>query len=430
MNKKIGVCLLSVCLLTACENAKDLPLLGRYVAKNVCAAVWLEGYDEVAAKSYVSNIAPLIQASWKVSVEDDFSVSVDNYWFPWLTPKTASLDQAGVIRYCRNDYAGVQEHAAPAPLASSLSAGFINDANQDSALQRYLDAVIAVGEPEHTTAMLVLYQNRVVAEAYRDGIDATSPLKGYSMSKSFANLLVGRSADKKRLSVTEPMLLDGWELDQRAPISWDNSLRMSTGLQWHEAAVGDDNDQGQMFYNAANPSDYARTKPFAAEPNTGFNYSSGDFMNVSTALTAYNGWFDPGWDLGQQFTVEFSPNGQYPLLAEGVYLTTRGWAALASIYMNGGELAGQPVLSAQWVNYSLTPSDTNYDYGAGIWLNHGLNLFPGLPEDTFAFIGSYDRYVVALPSSDVVIVRFGFSSQPNDFDMQRFVQNVLELVPQ
>ena len=65
----------------------------------------------------------------------------------------------------------------------------------------------------------------------------------------------------------------------------------------------------------------------------------------------------------------------------------------------------------------------------GIWLNLGQNLFPSLTPDTFAFAGSFDRYVVAVPSRDVVIVRFGFSAQPGDFDMERFVANVLELVP-
>jgi len=37
--------------------------------------------------------------------------------------------------------------------------------------------------------------------------------------------------------------------------------------------------------------------------------------------------------------------------------------------------------------------------------------------------------VVALPAHDVVVVRVGFSAQPGDFDMQRFVLNLLELVP-
>ena len=102
---------------------------------------------------------------------------------------------------------------------------------------------------------------------------------------------------------------------------------------------------------------------------------------------------------------------------------------MATLYMNAGRLGDVQILSPEWVAYTLASSATNYDYGAGIWLNRGQNLFPDLPADTFAFAGSYDRFVVALPAHDVVVVRIGFSAQPGDFDMQRFVLNVLELVP-
>lgn len=427
--KKTGMLLLLVGCLAACDNAKDLPLMGRYVAKNVCASIWQEGYDQEAAVRYVTNVAPFIQPSWKVLVDAD-QVQVNSFWFPWLSPKTAFFLSSEHATDCRNDYP-VEPLPGVDPIAPATpSATFVDQINPDSALQRYLDSVIAVGAPEHTTAILVLHANQVIAEAYRDGLGPDSPLKGFSMSKSFANLLVGRKVMRESIGVDDGLMLPGWALDQRAAISWDNSLRMSSGLLWHEASLGENNDQGQMFYNTSDPSAYAWSKPYNTDPNTGFNYSSGDYMNIASALVSGGAdWFDPGWNLDQDFVLEFTPDGETPLLGEGVYLTTRGWAALASLYMNAGELNGSPVLSQDWVDYSLTPSDTNYDYGAGIWLNLGQNLFPSLSPDIFAFAGSYDRYVVAVPSRDVVVVRIGFSAQPGDFDMERFVGNVLELVP-
>ncbi|MEN8670848.1 MAG: serine hydrolase [Ketobacter sp.] len=428
MIRKTGMFVFLACLLAGCDNAKDLPLLGRYVAKNVCASLWLEGYEQGAAVGYVTNVAPLIQPSWKVTLEPG-QVRVNSFWFPWLSTKTARHLTDTTSVDCRNEYGATPLPSATYSAPAVPATGFVDQTNPDSALQRYLDSVIAVGAPEHTTAMLVLYGNQVIAEAYRDGLGPDSPLKGFSMSKSFANLLVGRLAMQSQLAVQDALLLPGWELDQRAAITWDSSLRMSSGLLWNEASLGDNNDQGQMFYNTADPAAYAAIKPYARELNTTFNYSSGDYMNIASALVRQEQWFDPGWNLDENFVLEFSPDGETPLLGEGVYLTTRGWAALASLYMHEGELNGEPVLSPQWVAYSLTPSVTNYDYGAGIWLNLGQNLFPSLTPDTFAFAGSFDRYVVAVPSRDVVIVRFGFSAQPGDFDMERFVANVLELVP-
>jgi len=434
MGKKWGLCAFLILALIGCDNGKDLPLISRYIAKNVCGAIWQEGYSESAAIDYVSNIAPPLKNSWTIMVADQASVSVRNNWFAWLNTETAMPIVSGEVSACRNDYAGVSRQASThndssQKITSYVKAEFVDVTNQHSEIQNYLKQVIAVGAPEYTTAILVLHRNQVVGEVYRDGIGAASALKGFSMSKSFANLLVGRLADQQRLNVNEPMLLADWSTDERGAISWDDSLRMSSGLLWHEAAIGADNDQGQMLYNNPAPSVYARTRPLAVQPGSEFNYSSGDYMNIATGLVQTQDWFDPGWYLGETFALEYGPTGQIPLLAEGVYLTTRGWAAMASLYMHGGVLAGQRVLSAEWVDYSLRPSATNFDYGAGIWLNRGQSLFPGLPADTFAFIGSYDRYTVALPQHDVVVVRFGFSAQPGDFDMQDFILNILDRLP-
>lgn len=415
-------------ILSGCENAKDLPLLTRYVAKNLCTAQWVEGYDPAAARAYVSNIAPVISSSW-LTQQDDRSVTASNRWFPWVAPKTANLVQSGSSTECRNEYPSVETWQNDLSVVPALDAGFVTDVESESALQMYLESVVGVGAPEHTTALFVLHGNRVIAEAYRDGIGPQSSLKGFSMSKSFANLLLGRMFDRGLMNIHDSLPLAEWSQDERAFITWHDVMRMSSGLDWNEAATGENNDQGQMLYNAESPSLYAKEKTIIEPSGSLFNYSSGDYMNLSTAMVEKTeAWFDPGWNLGGHYALEFSPNGQYPLLAEGVLLTTRGWAALASIYMQGGQLAGRQVLSEQWVEYSLNPSATNYDYGAGVWLNLGQNFFPELPRDTFVFAGSYDRYVVAIPSLDLVFVRMGFSSQPGDFDMQRFIVNAMELV--
>ena len=99
MTSKWGAWLLPLSLLAGCDNAKDLPLLGRYVAKNVCAAIWQEGYLPQAASDYVSNVAPLIQNSWQVKLQDNGAVAVDNFWFPWVSIQRAAPDPAGD---CRN----------------------------------------------------------------------------------------------------------------------------------------------------------------------------------------------------------------------------------------------------------------------------------------------------------------------------------------
>lgn len=418
-------------LLSGCEYIKDIPVVGRYIAKNVCHDVRVSGYDPTASINYVKNIAPQLKDSWNIVYDPATDqVSVKNRWFSWYGTQTAAPAGDETVYSCRNAYAGVtpQDNAAlPVPAVSHV---FADAVGQFPALQTLVENQVNAGAPAYTTAILVIYDNQVVAEAYRDGVGPQSPLKGFSMSKSFANLLTGRLADQGLLDVQGVMPMAQWQVDERSAIRWDNSLRMSSGLQWHEAAVGNNNQQGILFYGTADPSGYAASQPYLTVPDTAFNYSSGDFMNIATALVDnYSDWFNPGWDLGGPFALEFSPDNHYPLLPEGVSLTTRGWAQMALLYMNGGMLAGQQILSPQWVDYSLAPSNSNYDYGAGIWLNLGQNLYPNLPADAFAFLGSYDRFATAIPSRNVIFVRMGYSDQPGDFDAEGFMLQALALLP-
>jgi CubicO group peptidase (beta-lactamase class C family) len=417
--------------LSGCEYINDVPLLGRYVAKNVCSGLLVSGYDAPAIQYYASNIAPPFQKSWNISVDQlTGSVSVRNRWLPAFATQTAVPVAGDSNLTCRNHFPGVELQAAPALIAAGDAFEFADGAGRFPALQQLVESAVNAGAPAHTTAMLVIHDQQVVAEAYGDGIDADSPLKGFSMSKSLANLLVGRLADQGLLDVQDPLPLAAWQRDERARIRWDDSLRMSSGLLWNEASVGSNNQQGILFYGSADPAAYASESAAVAAPATLFNYSSADFTNIATALVeGYPHWFDPGWNLGGPFALDFSPDNRYPLLGEGVLLTTRGWAQLASIYMHEGRLGDSQILSPEWVQYSLTPSATNFDYGAGIWLNRGQALYPQLPADAFAFLGSYDRAVVAIPSRQLIVVRIGFSAQPGDFNMEDWMVQVLALLP-
>jgi CubicO group peptidase (beta-lactamase class C family) len=423
---------LAAATLSGCDYVKDVPMLGRYVAKNVCHDVLVSGYTPTAAIGYVTNIAPPLKNSWNVQYDATTGqVNVRSRWLPTAGTQVAVPAADSAEHSCRNLYNGVVLQDAATLDVPVLSHEFADAVGQFPALQTLVEQQVNVDVPAQTTALLVVYDGQVVAEAYRDGIGPDSPLKGFSMSKSFANLLAGRLADKGLLDVQQPLALPQWQSDARSAIRWDNVLRMSSGLQWHEAAIGKNNQQGILFYVAPDPSAYAAQQPYAVAPDTAFNYSSGDFMNIATALVdQYEHWFDPGWDLGGPFALEFSPNRRYPLLPEGLSLTTRGWAQMASIYMNEGRLGDAQILSPEWVAYSLTPSVTNYDYGAGIWLNRGQYLYPNLPTDAFAFLGSYDRAVAAIPSRKVVFVRIGYSDQPGDFNMEAFMLQALALLPE
>ena len=62
-------------------------------------------------------------------------------------------------------------------------------------------------------------------------------------------------------------------------------------------------------------------------------------------------------------------------------------------------------------------------YGAGWWLNAGdpndpaKRMWPSVPRDVYSARGMSGQYVVVVPSSDLVIVRFGLTQAEGD-DLQ------------
>ncbi len=84
-----------------------------------------------------------------------------------------------------------------------------------------------------TRAVLVVQDGRLVAERYADGFDATTPQLGWSMTKSVTNLLVGRLVQQGKVALDDDHLHPEWT-DERADITVEDLLRMTSGLAWDE----------------------------------------------------------------------------------------------------------------------------------------------------------------------------------------------------
>ena len=88
------------------------------------------------------------------------------------------------------------------------------------------------------------------------------------------NALVGILYKQNKLDISEPLVMPGWEQDDRKAITWADLLHMSSGLEWEEN-YGNESDVNVMLHKVGNFGMYTSGKPQIAEPNTVWNYSSG-----------------------------------------------------------------------------------------------------------------------------------------------------------
>ena len=447
-----SVFILFLMTLSGCEYVDDLPLANRFIAKNICIGLFVEGFEEQPLiDDYVTPFVPVINKTWRVTIDyDNETVDVTNSVFKNLHARAIHRPPIGCVAPLEKSDEQLRAEApqpitkkqldpfTPWPFGSGgMPAQPVAGIDYDK-LQAVSDEVFNDTGGLNPVAFLVVYDGQLIHERYEGGVGPFSPLKGFSMSKSLINGLMGRLQDAGQLYVTDPTGIEEWQMDGRANITMENLMQMSSGLDYFERAMGTNNDQGLLTYGDLPPSTYAVQLPLIAEPGSNFNYSSGDNMIAARVIQDHLGSIQQTYDYYQkEFFFKFDAvnslvehdEAGYFSSAESLFMSARDWARLAQLYMNNGQWNGEQVLSEDWVNYSLTPSDHYLVYAKNIWVNTDQYGFPMLPEDTFSFAGALERFVMAVPSRKAIVVRIGFSHNREAFDINPVVAGVLEALP-
>ena len=446
------VFILFLMTLSGCEYVDDLPLASRFIAKNICIGLFVEGFDEQPlVDDYVTPFVPVINKTWRVNIDRDAqTVEVTNSLFKKLHARAIHRPPIGCVSPLDKTDAQLRAEA-PLPVTKKQldphtpwpfgSGGMLAEpvAGVDyNKLQAVSDEVFTDTGGLNPVAFLVVYNGQLIHERYEGGIGPFSPLKGFSMSKSLINGLMGRLQDAGELYVTDTTGIAEWQRDGRANITMENLMQMSSGLDYFERAMGTGNDQGLLAYGDLPASTYAVQLPLMTEPGSNFNYSSGDNMIAAKVIQDHLGGVQQAYEFYQkEFFFRFDAvnslvehdEAGYMSSAESLFMSARDWARLAQLYMNRGWWNGEQVLSEAWVDYSLTPSDHYLVYAKNIWVNTDRYGFPMLPEDTFSFAGALERFVIAVPSRKAIVVRIGFSHNRDAFDINPVVAAVLEALP-
>ena len=296
------------------------------------------------------------------------------------------------------------------------------------------------GPRRFTKAVVVLHQGRVVGERYAPGVTQTTPLIGWSMTKSVTNALLGILVRNGKLDMQKPAAIAEWSSpsDPRRIITADQLLRMVSGIGCGQSLKTGfttlfDADT-QMEFDMADQSAFAANASLRAKPGAEWRYTNCNFILLSRMIRDAAGGdakssrkfiarelFAP---LGfEHATLEYDSAG-VPLGTIHLWASARDWARFGLLYLRDGVAeSGQRLLPEGWVDYSatLTPLSADaYGYGAGFWTQRGnsaaarARIAAGFPADSFMTIGSQGQYTIVIPSHDLVIVKLGWAYTPHD----------------
>jgi CubicO group peptidase (beta-lactamase class C family) len=287
-------------------------------------------------------------------------------------------------------------------------------------------------EHQRVTGLLVLKDNRIVAERYRYGRNERHRFISFSMAKSVTSLLVGIAVEKKLIESLDDSAekyvveLKGSNYG-RATLR--QLLRMSSGVKFTEVYDGRDDifrlRRAQIGMSREKPLEVLTSfREQAFSPGEKFAYASSESTVLGyvllratktdlATLTSQWLWQPMGAEADAIWTV--GADGQEQ--AEGGFnATLRDYGRLGLLLAHDGARGEQQIVPK---DYLLAATDgarqplafrplaaTSYfGYGYQFW------LYP-LRERTFALLGIYGQSISVQPKSKIVMVHLGVSREP------------------
>ncbi len=282
-----------------------------------------------------------------------------------------------------------------------------------------------------TSGVVIVHQGGVVAENYMDGHDLHTSQRTWSVGKSLAGTLVGHAVQRGVIRAEERANLAAWTApgDPRAAITVDDLLRMASGLVSDTAG----NRTDPVYMGGASVLESAAHWPLLHRPGTRYRYANNDTMLAMRAVmerlpAEERLGFPVSFfrRIGMTRTIaETDWRGDF-ILSSQVWTTARDLARLGLLYLNDGMWEGERLLPEGWRDYATRAAgpqpEGDFGYGATFWL---MNRSEGVTADAFAAFGNRGQYLVMIPSRDLVIVRRGYDTTEDRFDIAAFTRAVV-----
>ncbi len=325
-------------------------------------------------------------------------------------------------------------------------------------LQQLVDtAFVGAGDPQaaNTRAIAIVHKGRMMVLRTAAGFEVSTPLHGWSMTKTVLGMLNYKLAMQTGLSFNtpvvdafakdrEPTWVAAWRADARKDIKVADLLFMRDGL----ASTEDYNPWGsvpRMLWGEADAAAFAASAKPEAAPGRRWRYLSATanlLAAVDRSRLPSDGdyWAYPAKAL-------FRPIGAHSAVLETdtagnwvgssyLWASVGDWARMGQLVLQDGNWGGQQVLPPGWLKLASTRATNEgggRGYGAHGWLigdsDAGECQGYGIPPDTVAMMGHWGQIVAVVPSRDAVIVRLGWTFQRKQFDACAFVAAALKALP-
>ncbi|MCB0283687.1 MAG: serine hydrolase [Calditrichaeota bacterium] len=269
-------------------------------------------------------------------------------------------------------------------------------------------------------SLLILKDNKLLAEEYFYDYNAEDLQQLRSCTKSITSILLGMVLDRHpdvttgRSVFTFFPAYNAFGTAGREKITIDHLLTMTAGYQW-------DDIPAEMF-EADDCIEFILSRPLEAEPGEKFNYNSGcsnllggiisHIENTKTQAFADSFLFKPlgiteyDWETHKDGTLQ---------CGNGLSLRSRDMAKIGLLVLNDGMWQGKRLVSKEWIRESTRPHVTEspyFNYGYH-WWHHSRNNLQWWKEpnaaspdehDLITALGHGGQYIMIIRDLNLVVV--------------------------
>jgi CubicO group peptidase (beta-lactamase class C family) len=276
-------------------------------------------------------------------------------------------------------------------------------------------------DPQNIHSLVIVRNNKLVAESYFDGWHRDRLHATRSASKSFISTFVGIAIDKGHISDVHQKVFDYFpeyahlNNAQKSQIEIRQLLTMTSGLQWDEKSYpsSDSRNDETAFEKSNDRLGYILGKEVVNKPGDRFEYNSGCPV-VEAAIIEKSTGEDAEIFAKKNFFAPLNITNYYwrknddgLITAVGpILLRPRDMAKLGQLFLDSGKWKGQQIVSAKWVadaTVTVKGNETNATgYGYHWWTaQYTIN---SKPIRIFFAQGSGGQYIFVVPGLNAVLV--------------------------
>lgn len=279
-----------------------------------------------------------------------------------------------------------------------------------------IPALLQYLQDKHSKSFMILVDGRIAMEQYFDGHTATTTWPWNSAGKTLVSASTGIAQQEGLLNSTNRVsdyLGAGWTsepLTKERLITVQHLLSMTSGL----------NDTTNLVLKS--------TMTYRADAGTRWSYSN-VFQKLMDVVASVSGQtFDAYFDNRIKNKIGMDGFWNHGLIFTIYHSSTRSMARFGLLALNKGNWNGTQLINSGFLTSATSGSQTiNPSYGYLWWLNGKASymvpggqtvyngpLVPNAPSDMVAAMGASDQRIYVVPSRNMVIVRMGDASDPDN----------------